>query len=1156
MKKLKLVLKRIIILYLMAFITFAGTTQSFARPYDEACGEYLAQYATEFIAKYGENSVYVLSTWPSWSGGSFGQGTLNVCCSSGVLLMYKEALGVDITQYGIYSSGTVQAVGAGNSYWDVIPMNEVKPGDILARDGHMELAVSAGAKDHANFGSNGPAAVMHYNASSYCNFTTAIRLKSDIDVNPNGKISSGSGYDEEQDSIYGANGFIYQGVATLSGYESGGTLGKWLFDTLLKVLDWIIGIITYIVRIVIIGWIVIIERVFIDGIVNAVTGINNTTETEDEETNDNNEESGENGEAEETEEPIEPIGDESNPEEYIGTGVQEIASVGSKTQVTTSSEANVTVENIVFNRVPILDANFFNFETALTTADNDASEVLVAELDEGGIVYLLKTSIATWYYTFRVMAVAVMLIILIYLGIRLAITSAAEGKAVYKEMLMGWIAGFILLFVMHYIMYAVLLLNEGLVNWIASTQVDQNGDEISLYETVRSKAYEIKASTGWAGTIMYIILVFYAVKFLFIYLKRYFTLAILAILSPIVALSYAVEKINKKGKQAAIYGMWLKDFIYTTLLQSAHALIYVVFIGTALELTEASLMGIALSLVFLNFMSKAEGILKKIMNFTDSSNDVDDFKFPHLADATIAGLSVSKMGKKYAHGVNKVVLKPAGAAIGSGVGYISDKVKGLTGRSEKDATEAEKESKAKLTDVEKKKIEKEKEIKAKRKAEVARALRVARDGVAGSALAIGAIPALVIEPAIGLSLFAKSADFFIDAKRGINPVPLKRPKVRQNTKGKRYTFNGIRVTDSKTAELLRANLERDKIPYTITDGNIIAGGTRKQKRKINRKYLKSKYRYKNFGERVFVGGLGLATGASFVNYIRNSEINRSDLKEDMRNKALFELYTKADKQEKEIVRQYKEIKSRQDELISAIEKTNPEVAERLRAKQDKQIEDALLSLVNPVATEDISKAINEYETKNGGLFGVNLNGIDAAQRAVMTDMYVKGVATELNTVFAQKQSKIRLNETFTNTLKSKLDQLYRDGNPVADEEMEPGIPNQQGASRNEGRNRRSSRGGRDGMTREQMNDPNLSRNAPQQNGGLSTDNIVEAIKSSAKAAGAIDVTDSDMSEERIRALESVASKIVELETLNEEATNLGENEMYDIESVIKKLKEL
>ena len=463
MKKLKLVFKRIVIVYLIIFIAMAMPAQSFAKTYDSACGEYVSKYAVDFINKYGANSVYQATAEVSWSGGSFGSGTLYCCCTSGVKYMYEMALGVNLYDYGYdaYASGNFSAP---TTYWDHLPLSEAKPGDILVKEGHVEMYIGNGQT--ANFGSSGPAAKI---GSDINRFSEVIRLH-DVDVNPNGVISSSSDYDEEKDSIYGANGFIYQGVATLSGYESGGTLGKWLFDTLLKILDWIIGILTYLIRIVIVGWVVIVERVFIDGIVNTVTGINNTTETEEETENTEGEE------GEEAEEPIEPIGDENNPEEYIGTGVQEIANVGSKTQITTSSEANVTVENIVFNRVPILDANFFNFETALTTEDNDSSEVLVAQLDKGGIVYLLKTAIAAWYYTFRIMAVAVMLIILVYLGIRLAITSAAEGKAVYKEMIVGWVAGFILLFVMHYIMYAVLLVNEGFVNWIASTQVDENGD--------------------------------------------------------------------------------------------------------------------------------------------------------------------------------------------------------------------------------------------------------------------------------------------------------------------------------------------------------------------------------------------------------------------------------------------------------------------------------------------------------------------------------------------------------------------------------------------------------------------------------------------------------------------------------------------------------
>ena len=1157
MKKLKLVLKRIIIVYLIAFVSLAGPSQTFARAYDSSCGEHVSEFAVEFINQYGSNSVYggpngvgtaYADSEVYWEGGSYGNGTFRSCCTSGVNYMFELALGTRIYDYG-FSPGAGNNLSATTTNWEHLSVSEAQPGDILVNSGHVELYIGNGQT--ANFGStNGNSCKIGTVGNR---FTKAIRLKSTVDVNPTGAITSISDYDEEQDSIYGANGFIYQGVATLSGYESGGTLGKWLFDTLLKILDWIIGIITYLLRMVVVGWVVIIERVFIDGIVNAVSGVNNTS---DPDTDTDSDSDSETGEDEEVEEPIEPIGDESNPEEYIGTGMQEIASVGSKTQITTSSEANVTVENIVFNRVPILDANFFNFETALTTADNDASEVLVAQLDEGGVIYLLKTAIATWYYTFRVMAVAAMLIILIYLGIRLAITTAAEGKAVYKEMLVGWVAGFILLFAMHYIMYATLMLNEGVVNWIASTQVDENGDEISLYETVRSKAYEIKASTGWSGTIMYIILVWYAVKFLFIYLKRYFTLAILAILSPVVALSYAVEKINKKGKQAAIYGMWLKDFIYTAFLQSAHALIYVVFIGTALDLTDESLTGIAISLIFLHFMSKAEVILRKIMAFTDDSGGGLDEAIPNIARASIAGRSLKNIGKKYAQGVNKVVLRPAGNALASGAGYVSDRVRELMDRNERSASEGSDTINTTLSQAEERKREKEKEVKARRKQEIARAIKVASTGVAGTALLIGTIPGLVIKPSVGLTMFAKSMDLMINFNRELKAPPLKRPKVR-GRKTKRYTFNGIRLADSTAAARLRANLERDGITYTIVNGNIIAGSNEKAKRKINRKYLKSKYRYKGVGVRLLAGGAGLATGASLVNRVRNSQHNISSLEDEMRNKALVRLYDTAERQEKAIVRQYRELKAIQDEKIDLIERIDPVKADQLRREQDSQIDSVLQSLVTPITAEDISKAITQFEANGGSsLFGVDLEGMDANQRAIQTDIYVRGVSEELNKVFAEKQSRIRVSETFTNTLKLKLGALTAAGILNPDEGVDPSVPNQQAASRNERRG--PNRGGRDGMTREQMNDPNFSRNAPHQNGGVSTDDLVEAIRSSAKAAGAVEVDaeKTDLSEERIRALESVASKIVELESINDEVTALGEDELYDMGDVLEKLKSL
>ena len=56
--------------------------------------------------------------------------------------------------------------------------------------------------------------------------------------------------------------------------------------------------------------------------------------------------------------PIEDIGDESNPNEYVSSGMQQISKIGGNVQLKTSSKANVTIENIVYNKIPILDINF------------------------------------------------------------------------------------------------------------------------------------------------------------------------------------------------------------------------------------------------------------------------------------------------------------------------------------------------------------------------------------------------------------------------------------------------------------------------------------------------------------------------------------------------------------------------------------------------------------------------------------------------------------------------------------------------------------------------------------------------------------------------------------------------------------------------------
>ena len=68
------------------------------------------------------------------------------------------------------------------------------------------------------------------------------------------------------------------------------------------------------------------------------------------------------------------------------------------------------------------------------------------------ISYYLANVVMSAYVVLQAIALVAMMSILVYIGIRILISSTNEQKAKYKEMLGSWLTGMILLFVMHYIM--------------------------------------------------------------------------------------------------------------------------------------------------------------------------------------------------------------------------------------------------------------------------------------------------------------------------------------------------------------------------------------------------------------------------------------------------------------------------------------------------------------------------------------------------------------------------------------------------------------------------------------------------------------------------------------------------------------------------------
>lgn len=130
----------------------------------------------------------------------------------------------------------------------------------------------------------------------------------------------------------------------------------------------------------------------------------------------------------------------------------------------------VSPEVIFANQVQMLDVNFIS---ALKPSDNYA-----VPLKDGSPLEVLRNIVASWYVTLRTIAIVGLLSVLIYIGIRIIISSTSD-KAKYKERLLDWIIAFCLLFFMHYIMAAMVTTVEKVNDMLGQATGVFDGIEIN-----------------------------------------------------------------------------------------------------------------------------------------------------------------------------------------------------------------------------------------------------------------------------------------------------------------------------------------------------------------------------------------------------------------------------------------------------------------------------------------------------------------------------------------------------------------------------------------------------------------------------------------------------------------------------------------------------
>lgn len=262
-----------------------------------------------------------------------------------------------------------------------------------------------------------------------------------------------------------------------------------------------------------------------------------------------------------------------------------------------------TIQGLLTEEIPLVDANLFHTNY---TGENAATRNI-------------KIMVRNWYYGIWVLSVIGNLLMLMYIGIRMAMSVLPNDKAKYKKQLIGWFESMIILFIMHILIRLIFLASDVLVDILKPilermlALASAENIELELFD---SFGRTLTHPRGWRPVenfICYIMLVIYQFKFLFMYIKRFFTINLLVVISPLVTVTYSMDKAGDGQPQA--FQMLIKELIANILLLPMHLLLYLVLIGFALNI----IMEVPLFAVLLLIgVTKGEAIIKKLFKLDQS----------------------------------------------------------------------------------------------------------------------------------------------------------------------------------------------------------------------------------------------------------------------------------------------------------------------------------------------------------------------------------------------------------------------------------------------------------------------------------------------------------------------------------------------------------
>ena len=297
----------------------------------------------------------------------------------------------------------------------------------------------------------------------------------------------------------------------------------------------------------------------------------------------------------------------------------------------------ITLDDIIFNQFSEIRMDFFKTDIFGNAVESESS-----------LVMDLREPVTTMYNFFKGLAIIGYLIILIYIGLKIMLSSTtAKKKATYKETFMYWVTGIMILFFMPYYMKYAIALDEAIVTYISDDSgmrsiKSRNASEDALqmnsdanhgffrtdfenvldYENSTSQDYmssigHIAAYYQKLGySIAFLVLTWQVVTMLIYYYKRIFVTALLIMIFPLIAFTYVWDKLNDGRSQAL--SAWTREYTITVFVQVFHAIVYVFITNTIYATIQRGATGEAVNADFIlliiasSFMFAGEDILKKL----------------------------------------------------------------------------------------------------------------------------------------------------------------------------------------------------------------------------------------------------------------------------------------------------------------------------------------------------------------------------------------------------------------------------------------------------------------------------------------------------------------------------------------------------------------